>query len=94
MRFGRETAHVGTDLGEQHLGCASVDAGDRVEQLDLTRERARELLDLGSESVAIVSSRKSICASIWPIEERVVAGEAALQRLAQRGDLLAQRAFG
>jgi len=40
-----EAAHVGRDLGQQHLGGALVDAGDAVQKLDLTRERARELLD-------------------------------------------------
>ena len=43
--LGRELAHVGADLGEQHLGGAPVDAGDRVQQLQLTGERGGQLLD-------------------------------------------------
>jgi hypothetical protein len=64
VRVGREAAHVGSDLGQQHLGGAAVDAGDGVEQLDLTRER-RVSSSVRSESVWIVSSRKSIWPSIW-----------------------------
>jgi hypothetical protein len=36
--LGGEAAHVGADLGQQHLGGALVDAGDRVEQLDPTSD--------------------------------------------------------
>ena len=93
MRVGREAAHVRPDLAQQHLGGAAVDARDRVQQLKLTRERARELLDPlrqgGDRLVEEVDLGEHLSH-----EQRVVAGEPALERFAQRGDLLAQRALG
>jgi hypothetical protein len=83
----------GADLGQQHLGGALVDAGDRVQQLQLTGERARQLLDPARQSrdglVQEVDLREHL-----GDEQRVVAGEATLERCAQGGDLLAQRALG
>jgi len=46
----REAAHVGPDLGEQHLGDASADAGDRVEQRDLFRVRRKACSDLSAQT--------------------------------------------
>jgi hypothetical protein len=47
MAGGGEDRHVGTDLGDDHLGGALLDAGDRAEQLNRPRERADLLLDRG-----------------------------------------------
>lgn len=44
--LGWEAAHVWPDLREDQLGGALVDAGDRVQDLELTGERAGQLLDL------------------------------------------------
>jgi hypothetical protein len=40
VMLGRELGHVRSDFGQQHLGGALVDPGDRVQQLDFTGERA------------------------------------------------------
>jgi hypothetical protein len=47
-----------------------------------------------ADSVAIVSSRKSICASICPTSSAWWPLKRPLQRFAQRGDLLTQPALG
>jgi hypothetical protein len=44
-----EAPHVGTDLGEDNLGVALVDARDRVEQRELSFERGDEPIDLDRE---------------------------------------------
>ena len=93
MRVGREAAHVRADLGEQHLGGAPVDAGDRVQQLELTGERAGQLLDPLRQGRDRLVEEVDLGEHL-PDQQRVVAGEAALERFAQRGDLLAQRALG
>src|SRR5690349_12712236 len=41
--------HVGAELGDDHLGGALGDAGDRAQQLTLALERAHALLDLRRE---------------------------------------------
>lgn len=46
MAVGREPVHVRTDLGEEHLGGAAVDAGDGVQELNLVSERGDETIDL------------------------------------------------
>jgi hypothetical protein len=48
------------------LGVAAVNAGDRVQQFELAGERGVSS-SMRSDSVTMVSSRKSIWASIWPI---------------------------
>jgi hypothetical protein len=59
----------------------------------ISREKGRELLDLRRQRrdrlVEEVDLREHL-----PDEQRVVAAEAALQRFAQRRDLLTQRALG
>ena len=62
--LGREAARVRADLGQQHLGGTLVHARDRVQQFELTGE-GRVSSSTRSDSVWIVSSRKSIWASIW-----------------------------
>jgi hypothetical protein len=47
----REGAHVAAGLGDDHLGGAAADAGDRAQQLNRRRERAQLLLDHGRELV-------------------------------------------
>jgi hypothetical protein len=60
MSGRREDAHVDTDLGDQQLGGALLDAGDRGQQLnrrperaDLRLDRAGEQLDLLVEEVEV-----------------------------------------
>ena len=93
VRVGREAAHVGADLGQQHLGGALVDAGDRVEQLQLMGERAGQLLDLRGQGCDRLIEEVDLRQHLSD-QQRVMAGEAALERLPERGDLLAQRALG
>ena len=79
MPGGREAAHVDTDLGDDALGAAALDAGDRAEQLNGGRERAdllldrlREPLDLLVEEVDVGEDRRD--------DDPVLGIEAALER--------------
>jgi hypothetical protein len=45
----REAFHLGAELGQDHLGGALGDAGDRAEQFTLALEGANALLDLRGE---------------------------------------------
>jgi DNA anti-recombination protein RmuC len=88
---GGEDAHVGADLGDQQLGRAPLHAGHRAQQLsrlgeraDLFLDRVCQLLDLLVEEVQVREDRAD--------QQRVQRLEAALQRLAQRWELLAQLA--
>jgi hypothetical protein len=45
MRWGREAAHVGAGLSDDHLGGAAINVWDRVKQLQRPLERADLLLD-------------------------------------------------
>src|ERR1700680_1229952 len=62
--IGREAAHVGSDLGQDHLGGTVFDAGI-LSSSSMSREKGRVSSSIRSDRVAIVSSRKSIWASIW-----------------------------
>ena len=44
--MGGEAAHVGAELGQDRLGRALADAGDRVQLFQLTCERAGPPIDL------------------------------------------------
>ena len=88
----REDAHVGADLGDDAFGAAPLNAGDRAEQLngrgeraDLLLDRLREPVDLLVEEVDVGEDR--------PDPGRVQPVEAALERLLERGQLLAQAAL-
>jgi hypothetical protein len=70
----------GSISASSHLGGAFVDAGDRVQELELTGERARQLLDLlGQRGDGLVEEVD--LGEHLPDEQRVVAGEAPLERL-------------
>jgi hypothetical protein len=45
-----KAGHVDPDLGHHRLGAAAVDAGDDVEQFDLSRERGDHPVDLFAEA--------------------------------------------
>jgi len=45
MLIARKRFHVRSHFCQQHLGHAMIDAGDNVQALDLTRERAGVFLD-------------------------------------------------
>ena len=94
MPGGREDGHVGADLGDDHLGGAPLHAGDRAEQLNRRRRKGAICSSIASESRSICSSRKSMWARICADDQRVLGVEAALERLAQRRQLLAQLPFG
>jgi hypothetical protein len=89
---GREHRHVDADLGDDHLGTAPLNAGDRAEQLngllergDLLRDRLGEAGDLLVEEVDVGQDR--------PDPDGVQVIEAALQRFSERGELGAQLAL-
>jgi len=90
---GREHAHVGADLGDQHLGGAALDAGDRAQQLNRRLERVNLLLDPTGQRVDVLLEFLDV--REHPLEqEGVVLGEAVGERLAQLRQLLAQLALG
>ena len=89
-----KTRHVGADLGDDHLGGAPLNAGDRAEQLNGRRERGDLLLDRVGEPRRS-ARRGSRCGRGSRRSRRAcMMVEAALERLLQRGDLRAQPALG
>ena len=94
---GARRSGSGTCRRRSRRGCTSarapLDAGDRAQQLNAPPRKGAICSSIASESRSICSSRKSMWARIAPTQQRVVRVEAALQRLAQRGDLLAQPAL-
>jgi len=92
LMLGRELAHVGADLGEQHLGGAPVNTGDRVKQLQRAGERGGQLLDPRRQRRDRLIEEVDLREHLTD-EQRVVVGEAPLERFSERGDLLAQAAL-
>ena len=93
MTVAWEAAHVGAQLGDDHLGGALGDARNRAQKLTLALERAHALLDLCRERadrlIQVLDVRKQM-----GDQQRVVVAKAPLQRLAQQRQLRAQLAFG
>jgi hypothetical protein len=93
---GRKDAHVGADLSDHDFGGSLCDAGDAGRQLDaggclrvqlqMLADGLRDSVDLLVEEVQVSEDRSD--------HDGVVGLEAALQRLAQRGDLGAEFAAG
>ena len=54
MSLRGEAAHVDADLGDDHLGGAPLDAGDRAEQLNRRGERGELRLDLVGEQLDLL----------------------------------------
>jgi hypothetical protein len=90
---GREDAHVGTDLGDDDLCGAPLNAGDAAQQLNGCRERGDAFLDRVGEPVDLCIEEVQV-GEDRADQQRVQVVEATLQRLAQRGELLAQAALG
>ena len=93
MAGGGKHAHVRPGLGDDHLGGSPPDARDRAQELNRRRERdesllerVREPLDLLIEEVQVGEDRAD--------QQHVQLVEAALERLAQPRQLLAQAAAG
>ena len=92
MPIGGEAAHVDADLGDDHLGGALLDAGDRAEQLNRGGERVELLFDLVGEQLDLLVEEVEVGEDRRD-DQRVLAVETADQRLAQGGDLRAQPAL-
>jgi hypothetical protein len=86
-------AHVGPDLGHDHLGHAAANPGDRVQPLHDRRKRAQHLLDLRGDGpdrlIEIVDVGQDLAD-----EEGMVPAEPPRERRAQGRQLRAQRAPG
>src|SRR6266480_7475378 len=85
--------HVCSELGDDHLGGALGDAGDRREQLELMLERAQALLDLGRERIDRLVQVVDVGEQLRD-QQRVVGGEAAREcpaKLRQLSPQLAAR---
>ena len=93
MLGGREDGHVGADLGDDHLGAAPLNPGDRAEQLNGRGERGDLLLDRVGEPVDLLVEEVDV-GEDRPDPERVQVIEAALERLFERRELGAQPALG
>ena len=87
--MGGERAHVDADLGDQHLCGALLDAGDRHQQVTLAGEGGDLLLDRPRQPVDRLVEEVDVREDL-PDDQRVLGLEATDERLAQRGDLLAQ----
>ena len=88
---GREHAHVDADLGDDHLGGAPLNAGDRAQEFngllergDLLPDRLSQRRDLPIKKIDVLEDRAD------PHGVEMV--KAALQRLLERRDLGAQPA--
>jgi hypothetical protein len=93
LLVGREHAHVNADLGDDHLGGAPLNSGDRAQQLngllergDLLPDRLGQTGDLPVQEVDVLEDRAD------PHGVQVI--KAPLQRLLQSGDLGAHPAAG
>ena len=86
-------AHVGADLGDDHLGGAPLNAGDGAQQFNGRLERGDALLDRVGEPLDLLVQEVQV-GEDRADQQRVQVVEAAFQSLAQRGDLLPQAAFG
>jgi hypothetical protein len=86
-----ERGHVAAGLGEDDLGGAASDAGDRAQQLDRRASGPSCALNRGREVierlVEVIDVREDA-----PDHERVLGVEAAFQRLLEGGQFLAQLA--
>jgi hypothetical protein len=90
---GREDRHVDADLGDDALGAAPLNAGNRAEQLNGLLERGHLFPDrLGQRSDLLVEEVDVRKDRADPDGVQMI--KAALQRLAQRRQLGAQPALG
>jgi hypothetical protein len=83
-----EAGHVRADLGQDALGTAALDAGDRAQQLNLAGERADLLLDHHRQAGDLLVEKIDVREDRSD-PQAVVLIEVAGQRLAQQRDLLA-----
>jgi len=90
---GRETGHVGADLGDDRLRGPLSDAGDGVEVVAGFSERGHHLVDLGVEV-----GGGGLEVGVWSKTRRMSRAWCSLNRprsgLAQLRDLLAQPSLG
>jgi hypothetical protein len=90
VRGGGESTHVGADLGDEGLRGTLVDAGDRVEERNLTFERGDRPLDflgqLGDRRVEEVDLGEN-----RPHQARVVRTKATDEGLFEVRNLLSHR---
>jgi hypothetical protein len=89
---GGEDAHVGAGLGDDHFGGAPLHTGDRAEQLNRRRERADLLLDRLGEQADLLVEEVDV-GEDRADHDPVLGVEAALERLPERRQLLAQLAL-
>ncbi len=92
MTSGREAAHVRAGLGDDHVGDADADPGDRDHQVPGAAKGLDHHLDPGGElgdGAAVLVDH----VQVQPGQESVVLGESAGQRLGQRRDLGPQPAL-
>jgi hypothetical protein len=74
-------AHVDADLRDDDLGGALVNPGDRVEQVDLVRERGDHLIDAGREVLDGLVDVVDVGQDVADHEAVVLGDEVALERL-------------
>jgi hypothetical protein len=93
MTRGGEAAHVGADLGDDHLRGDPADASDLIQPVGRLRERGDRLLDLGVEfgdvGAGLVDAVKH-----GGQQEGLVVGEVAGEGLLQQAALGAQAGAG
>lgn len=81
-----EVGHVDPNLGDEHLGHALVDAGDRIAQLNRLGERDHHPIDLGREGIDDLLDVVDVGQDVAD-HERVMSAEASLDRLFELGKI-------
>ena len=69
MAWGGEAAHVGADLGDDHLGGGAADPGDLIQPVGRGRERAT--------SWSILASSSAMSALAWSMRPSILASRNA-----------------
>ena len=93
MVGGREDRHVGADLGDDVLRGAGLDPAQRAQQLNGGLERAQLLLDRVGQPLDLLIEEVQVRQDRAD-QQRPAGVEAALERLLELRDLLAQLAPG
>jgi len=88
----RKHPHVGADLGDDVLGSATLDRGDRVQQLNGGLERSKAILDRVREAVDLLIEEVH-WTRMAPISNACSSSK-RVQRLPQRRVLHSQPALG
>jgi hypothetical protein len=89
----REATHVRADLGDQDLGNAAPDTGDRIHSLDDWLEQADPLGNLGADAIDALVQRVAV-RQLLGEQETLMGTHARIDSPLQAGALVPQAALG